>query len=390
MRQRWSAVLPLILLSVVGACGVKQAAPPPGDPTATLAEGWTELTPPPEVRQGATLAWTGSRVIAWGGCRTDVEDECVPTRDGFSFDPSTGAWAPVADGPVALAWGHAEPIGDRIAFLFEEGPGVLAGAVLDPPTGTWRRILDAPIEYRRAAMYVWTGSELIVWGGGSLKQGLSATGAAYDPALDSWRRIADAPVGLNLASGVWTGSEMLVFGSLLDNRNWAETRTSVGAAYDPDTDTWRALPPSHLSPQATSADWVGSRMVAWDYEARWQAYDPATDGWTTRRRMPMEPSECYPISVMAGEVVFAFFCGQAAVYDPAQDEWRPVRGGMLRAEIEGPGESTYKEWRFATMAAADDVVFLLAEGITIGQGHEVCYGCEGSPHSFWAYRPEAT
>jgi hypothetical protein len=45
----------------------------------------------------------------------------------------------------------------------------------------------------------------------------------------------------------------LLFGSLLNDRNIAETETSVGAAYDPSTDSWRTLPPSELSPQATSA-----------------------------------------------------------------------------------------------------------------------------------------
>jgi hypothetical protein len=104
----------------------------------------------------------------------------------------------------------------------------------------------------------------------------------------------------------------------------------------------------------------------------------------------MEFSECYPASVVVGGVVFAFYCGQAATFDPATETWEPVHGGMLRSEIDGPAGATYKEWRFATMEPAGDVVFLLAEGITVGEGQEVCYGCEGSPHSFWAYRPPAT
>ncbi len=70
------------------------------------------------------------------------------------------------------------------------------------------------------------------------------------------------PIELNLASGMWAGREMLVFGSLLDDRNVADTKTSVGAAYNPATETWRELPTSMLSPPATSAVWVRDRMVA--------------------------------------------------------------------------------------------------------------------------------
>lgn len=89
-------------------------------------------------------------------------------------------------------------------------------------------------------------------------------GVAYHPAGDAWRAIDRAPIGLNLASGMWTGRELLVFGSLLDGRNVADTRTSVGAAYDPLRDAWRKLSPSRLSPQATSAVWLKGRIVAWD------------------------------------------------------------------------------------------------------------------------------
>lgn len=93
---------------------------------------------------------------------------------------------------------------------------------------------------------------------------------------------------------MWTGREMLVFGSLLDGRNYAATRTSVGAAYDPSIDAWRELPPSALSPQATTAAWAGGRVVAWDYEVHSQDYDPQKDTWSTPQRMPLEFSECYP------------------------------------------------------------------------------------------------
>jgi hypothetical protein len=390
MRARSCGALSLVVLTttVLAACGVSGLRE--GAPGVEFAAGWTELPLPPEVRDGAALVWAGREVIAWGGCDpARLDEDCYPTDDGFAFDPSTREWSPVPPAPRSGIDPEAVWTGREALFFYAEG-WKLKGVAYDPVAGSWRTLPNAPIQPRFGAVHVWTGQEAIVWGGGRPVDDTVTTGAAYAPAADTWRQIADAPIGLNLASGLWTGREMVVFGSLLDHRNRAETDTSVGAAYDPATDAWRELPPSGLSPQATSADWVGGRMVAWDYGAEWQAYDPRTDRWTTPQRMPLEPSECYPVSVVVGEVVFAFFCGQGAIFDATTESWRPVKGGMLREEIEGHGTATYKLWRFADLVPVDDVVLFLAEGITtVGDEQEVCYGCPGSPHAFWAYRLEA-
>lgn len=146
--------------------------------------------------------------------------------------------------------------------------------------------------------------------------------------------------------------------------------------------------PSRLSPQATSAVWLRDRLLAWDYEVRSQTYDPSRGDWTDPQHLPMRFSECYPETEVVDRVAFAFFCGQAALYDPILPGWQAVHGGMLTDEVGGQtGHGAYKLWRFAEMAPAEDVLFLLAEGVTVDQQGEACYGCEGSPHSFWAYRP---
>ena len=66
---------------------------------------------------------------------------------------------------------------------------------------------------RYGAPAVWTGSEMIVWGG---YEGNSDTnlGLRYDPATDTWAetsRIA-APEARADHSAVWTGSELIVWG----------------------------------------------------------------------------------------------------------------------------------------------------------------------------------
>jgi hypothetical protein len=137
-------------------------------------------------------------------------------------------------------------------------------------------------------------------------------GAAYDPGADTWRMIAEAPIGLNLASGVWTGREMIVFGSLLDNRNVADTEHAVGAAYDPATDTWRTISPSDLSPQASAAVWMDDRMIAYDYVLGVEEYLPDVGAWRELPKVPLDAGECYPDAVATDSRLFAWYCGQGA------------------------------------------------------------------------------
>src|SRR5205807_8216622 len=55
---------------------------------------------------------------------------------------------------------------------------------------------------------VWTGSEMIVWGGGS--SDYFDTGAQYNPKADTWMvtRTTNAPSGRTNHTAVWNGGEM--------------------------------------------------------------------------------------------------------------------------------------------------------------------------------------
>jgi hypothetical protein len=66
------------------------------------------------------------------------------------------------------------------------------------------------------ATAVWTGSEMIVWGGTDDGNGKFNSGSRYDPATDSWRPTAGvgAPEVRKQHSAVWTGTEMIVWGWL--------------------------------------------------------------------------------------------------------------------------------------------------------------------------------
>src|SRR5947207_10518579 len=62
---------------------------------------------------------------------------------------------------------------------------------------------------------VWTGSEMIVWGGSDNDFGPEMnTGGRYNPSTDSWATMSttNAPSARKWHTAVWTGSEMIVWG----------------------------------------------------------------------------------------------------------------------------------------------------------------------------------
>jgi hypothetical protein len=81
---------------------------------------------------------------------------------------------------------------------------------------------------------VWTGSEMIVWGGlGAADLG---GGGRYDPATDTWvfTSTVGAPGARDRATAVWTGTEMIVWGG--NNAGVLGT----GGRYNPGTNSWSA------------------------------------------------------------------------------------------------------------------------------------------------------
>jgi hypothetical protein len=61
---------------------------------------------------------------------------------------------------------------------------------------------------------VWTGSEMIVWGGDDENSLEINTGGRYNPSTDSWTATSttNAPEARVYHTAVWTGSEMIVWG----------------------------------------------------------------------------------------------------------------------------------------------------------------------------------
>src|SRR5207248_2012436 len=129
-------------------------------------------------------------------------------------------------------------------------------------TWTPTSLTGAP-EGRVAHTAVWTGSEMIVWGGDGPNGSSFNTGGKYNPITDSWvvTSTTNAPDARNQHTAVWTDNEMIVWGGLDQNF----VRLNTGGKYNPITDSWTATSTTN-APDARSghtAIWTGSNMIVW-------------------------------------------------------------------------------------------------------------------------------
>jgi hypothetical protein len=350
--------------------------PPPGedhpvDLASELPVGWSELPEPPEVRRAAAIAWTGSKLIQWGGyVYVENSGERPASHEGSVFDAASRRWEQMTSGPLsarsaaASAWTGEEFLiwGGRTGECCVRSEMFLSdGAAYDPAARTWRSLPEAPIE-ARAPLSVWTGDELIVWG--STDRTLRyRDGAAYDPRTDTWHRIAEAPIELTDAVAVWSGEEMYVFGAALHGGNHPETETAIGAAYDPRTDAWRELPPSlDTLPNANTAVWAGDRLIAVDYGNHVEVYRPASGRWQVLDPMPLDDGEDIPSAAYIDDWVLVSFFGQVAAYSFEDERWRDLTGD-LADEVPGtvfPSAPVAAGGVFLVLDAAEEGPRLLA------------------------------
>ncbi len=239
----------------------------------------------------------------------------------------------------------------------------ISNAAYDPAKETWRHLPEPPAGAGGPSVVVWTGTQMIGWGGGCCDMEL-AEGAEYTLATNSWRMLPPSPLLGRHATGVWTGSEMVIAGGRGYDRPPTQHTPNLvhfadAAAYDPATRTWRKLPPMPVPrgggyyTLTYSAVWDGTEMlviggtrapsVEAEPLARGVAYDPATNAW--RWLAPMEFPRTGFVSGWAGDqlVVWGGLGANGTIppngetYDPSTNAWTALPRAPLRARVEAVG-----------------------------------------------------
>ena len=177
-------------------------------------------------------------------------------------------------GEELVVWGGAVRDG---AQAFNDG------FAFDPEASAWEPLPASPLAPRYFAGAVWTGKEVLIWGGVDDQSSALADGAAYNPTTQTWRVLPVAPIaGRRPLVALWTGHQMLIWGS----PGSLGPTTVYGAAYDPGSNSWTLLPDPPGAPTAGQGVWTGTNVIAIGPQ-RSQAsqptileYDPAAGKWT--------------------------------------------------------------------------------------------------------------
>jgi hypothetical protein len=268
--------------AVAGGCHDVAAAYTPATRT------WRRLSPPladAGCFEGTeTAVWSGSEMLVWGTVNT-------------AYNPATNRWRPLPNpplkwaGPSVNVWTGRQMVGWGGGCC---GDSVRDGLAYTPATNSWSELPPAPISGRHAAG-AWTGTEMIIVGGNDADEHVFADGAAYNPSTRSWRRLPPMPQPRAGATVVWDGAEVLVVGG----EGAFETKQcrpcADGLAYNPSSNRWRRLPRMQFPREGHIAVWTGTQLLVWGgvtdihrdtVPPHGVAYDPATSRWSA---LPMSP-----------------------------------------------------------------------------------------------------
>lgn len=306
----------------------------------------------PSPRFRHTMTWTGSEVIIWGG--QDMETGGYKS-DGARYDPAADTWtamttvgAPDARSAHTAVWSGCS----MIVWGGEDtctGLSCVRSAAYDPVTDQWTILPDAGAPSSRAwHQAVWTGSEMIVWGGEFVNLQYD-DGALYAPWNTSWAPIASsgAPSPRSSHVAVWTGSEMLNWGGYDSDRVYPYLNS--GGRYDPEVDRWTAItsidaPAGRI---AFSGVWTGSSLIVWggwngtDMLASGGVYWPTSDSWTSMTTWEAPSARASFAAVWTGETLVFWggveectpgpSCGlnDGGIYSLSTEGWLPVGGPVV-------------------------------------------------------------
>jgi hypothetical protein len=327
-------------------------SPSSTNPPAPTPASWRRISPSPirdDYYAPAQAVWDGNEMLVVV-TQSDPTSFCKETV--FAYEPSSDRWQMLSRVPTPKGCFEGS---DKAVWTGQElllwG---ISNTAYDPAADTWRHLPDPPTGDGGPSVVVWTGKQMIGWGGGCCDQQL-ADGAAYTPATDSWKVLPPSPLAGRHAAGVWTGTEMIIAGGSggPDAATGRETRFADAAAYSPSTGKWRKLPamPVTRGGQSYTLDytavWDGTEMILVGGRpmggnrplSRGVAYDPSTNGW--RWLPPMETARDGFVSAWAGDqlVVWGGVAANGAIpphgetYDPAANVWSALPKAPLRARV---------------------------------------------------------
>lgn len=270
--------------------------------------------------------------------------------------------------------------------------------------GTWTSAPAGPLSARTQQAAIWTGSDLLIWGGQSVSFSTTCpcstnmlnNGALFDPRSEKWTVMANSPLSpRDGVASVWTGHVALLWGGQTEDTANTPADSNRGAAFNPSSDRWSLLAASPLSPRDDAiALWTGEEAIfiggnsppgatssssldGADIDGA--TYDPSTRRWT---RLPTLPAK----GLGAAYGITATWSDHALIAWATFQTTRPVgsNGTQIRTRQLGaewtPGQRSWKLLPSPpqTVVTADGTSTWLA-GRDVVTGATDCIGAMSCP-----------
>ena len=246
-----------------------------------------------------------------------------------SWVPISEPGAPAARDNHTAVWTGSE----MIVWGGFDGVHLDTGGRYDPLTDGWTptSTVSAPAG-RRFHTAIWSGTEMIVWGGFGGTD--LDTGGRYSPLTDSWIETStvDAPSRRDSHSAVWAGTSMIIWGGLRP----ILVVENTGGIYNPGHNTWTALPTTG-APSARAfhtAIWSGNEMIIWGgndgtFLNTGNAYAPATNSWSPVPAAPVDRRDGHTAAWSGTEMIVwggynGVYLDSGGRYDPASGMWQVI------------------------------------------------------------------
>jgi N-acetylneuraminic acid mutarotase len=304
IRTQLSAAIAMIAASAMSlAQPVRAQAPAP-----SVANPWFQGVPFPEPSQEVVGATAHNKLYVFAGLAPGWRPKSLV----FEYDPAANQWVKKKPQPLASHHAAFASFNNRIyafgGFTFPDAghatwvPNNTAWEY-DPATDQWKELAPMPTRRGAAAAAVANGKIYVSGGAATLPDtsesglhptqphGVLSTVEEYDPATNSWRARRSLLLARNHHESAGVGDKIYVIGG------------RVGSAF---------------IPQSNNVDLV-------------EMYDPATDMWSHRARMPTARSGT-GVGVYNGKIIVAGGESQdnnllatyksVEAYDPAVNRWQ--------------------------------------------------------------------
>jgi N-acetylneuraminic acid mutarotase len=313
------------------------------------SDTWTALSTSnaPAPREYFSTIWSGSEMIVWGGYDGT---KSIGVNTGGRYNPQTNTWQSTSTStPLTPRYGHqAVWTGTRMLVFGGQGPDFVnygffnTGASYDPVSNTWSAISTTSAPSPRSAMAaIWSGTEMLIWGGNDLQDRL-VNGGRYNPQSNTWQSLSTvgAPQNSVLMSVVWTGTEMIVWGG---QEPTLAADINTGARYRPSDNTWLPVtnPQTGGPRNEHPAVWTGAEMVVWGSYTSFTSptntgarYYPSSDSWLPTSMVNVPKYRYAPQAVWTGTQMVVWggcsdsFCftrlNTGGRYNPASNSWQPT------------------------------------------------------------------